>query len=79
MNTPDVPSICGMKRMPAWIMGSLVVWILWCFFVIQFVVPAVQRHFTIWAQLIAVVFCLLPILIGGTFLLVRARPTGGSE
>ena len=65
--------------MPArvlWIVTLIVAWLLWSVFVIQLVVPAVQRHVTMYAQLIAIFFILLPVLIFLAARLLLPKATG---
>ena len=52
-----------MRFKPVWIISFIVAWLVWCVLVVQFLVPAIERHLTIYQQLIAIVLCLAPALI----------------
>lgn len=62
-----------MPKNPLVVVGMLVAWVLWCVFVIQILVPAIQRHVTIWAQAIALVGCLAPAFLVGAILIFRVK------
>ena len=76
MTSKSAPVILqAMRIKPVWIIACIAAWLLWCVLVIQTIVPAVQRHFTMYAQLIAIVFCLLPVLVVATAAYLRKAPT----
>ena len=64
-----------MRMKPVWILSVVIAWVLWCVLVIQVLVPAVQRHFDFYQQLIAIVFCLLPVLIAAGIVYFRVTST----
>lgn len=64
-----------MRLKPVWILSFVIAWVLWCVLVVQVLVPAVQRHFVFYQQLIAIVFCLLPILIAAGVAYSRVTST----
>ncbi len=44
----------------------LVLWVIWCFFAVDTLVPIVVRHYTFWHWLVAWILCLLPLVIVAT-------------
>lgn len=51
----------------------LVLWILWCFFVIEAVTPWVELHLDMWRWLASWILCLIPLFVLGVVLTVRAK------
>lgn len=51
----------------------LVLWIIWCFFVINEVTPWVELHLNMWYWLASWILCLLPLFILGIVLVFRVK------
>lgn len=51
----------------------LVLWILWCFFVIETATPWVELHLDMWRWLASWILCLIPLFVLGIVLTVRAK------
>jgi UPF0716 family protein affecting phage T7 exclusion len=51
----------------------LVLWILWCLLVIQWLMPHIELHFAVWHWLGSWILCLLPVGAVAGFLLFRIQ------
>lgn len=50
------------KTGPGFLIAGGVAWVLWCFLVVLFVVPALLRKLCVWPGTTAYVLCLVPLI-----------------
>jgi hypothetical protein len=68
-----------MRGTPIAIVSGIALWVLWCYAVIELIVPALRRHITFWDPALALVCCLLPVCVAAALVVLRRRKTTGAR
>jgi hypothetical protein len=66
------------KKRVVWLGGGMVLWVIWCVFVVLELVPVVLRRITIYNQLAAWILCMIPPTAAAVVAIVRLSREEGN-